>query len=177
MGQDQGVTRRAALGMGAAAAAATMLAVKEAGAAQSDPEGATKATITLAEAHVLIEAAVAKAEEIGVPMYILVLDESGKEKASVRMDGNSLAALTLVPPKAFTAVSFRTATHTLAQNVASDPIRVASFLANGQFTLLGGGLPIRRGDAVIGAVGVGGGSPEQDVVVGQAGLDPLAAAG
>ena len=37
MGQDQGVTRRAALGMGAAAAAATMFAVKEAGAAQDGP--------------------------------------------------------------------------------------------------------------------------------------------
>jgi glc operon protein GlcG len=173
MGQDQGVTRRAAIGMGAAAAAATVLVANQAGAAQADSADATKATITLAEAQTLLDAAVAKATEINVPMYVLVVDESGKEKASVRMDGNALAALTLVPLKANTAISFRSPTHALGQSVAEDPVRLASLTTAGGFTLLGGGLPIRRGDAVIGAIGVGGGSPEQDITVGQAALDAL----
>ena len=172
MGQDQGVTRRAAIGMGAAAAAATVLMANQAG-AQGEPTDATKATITLAEAQTLLEAAVAKAIEIGVPMYVLVVDESGREKASLRMDGNALAALTLVPLKANTAISFRSPTHALGEGVAGDPVRLASLTTAGGFTLLGGGLPIHRGDAVIGAIGVGGGSPEQDVVVGQAALDAL----
>jgi uncharacterized protein GlcG (DUF336 family) len=175
MGQDQGVTRRAAIGMGAAAAAATVIAANQVGAAQGDPPQASKATITLAEAQKLLDAAVAKATEINVPMYVLVVDESGKEKASVRMDGNALAALTLVPLKANTAISFRSPTHALAQSVAEDPVRLASLTTAGGFTLLGGGLPIRRGDAVIGAIGVGGGSPEQDITVAQAALDALAA--
>lgn len=173
MRSDLTVTRRSALGMGATAAAAAVLPAGLAGA--STGEEATKATITLADAATMLQAAVAKAGEIGVPMYVLIVDESGREKASVRMDGNSLAALTLVPPKAATALSFRTPTHVLASNVASDPIRVASFLATGTFTLLGGGLPVRRGDAVIGAIGVGGGSPEQDTEVGEAALAALGA--
>ena len=61
----------------------------------------------------------------------------------------------------------------LAERVAADPVRVASFLANGEFSLLGGGLPISRGGQVIGAIGVGGGTPEQDVVVGEAALAAL----
>lgn len=132
--------------------------------------GATKPTITLEEAQALVAGALAKATEIGVPMYILVVDEAGQPVASARMDGAAPAALTLVPRKVATAVAFRVATHALAQAVAADPVRAASFLSTGTYMLLGGGLPIRRDGSVVGAIGVGGGSPEQDVVVGEAAL-------
>jgi uncharacterized protein GlcG (DUF336 family) len=167
----------AAVAAGAVALAPT-LAPTVAGAASRDDASskgdAVRPTITLAEAQKLLEAAEAKANEINVPMYVVIVDESGRQAASIRMDRTPLAALTLVPPKAFTAVSFRTPTHVLAQSAAADPVRVASFLASGEFTLLGGGFPIVRSGAVIGAIGVGGGTPDQDVVVGQAALTALA---
>ena len=154
-----------------AVGAAALGLADQAGATEAPPP---KATISLVEARDILEAGVVKAAEIGVPMYLLIVDESGREKASARMDGNGLASLTLVPLKAHTAISFRTATHTLAERVASDPVRVASFVGTGQFTLVGGGLPISRDGQVIGAIGVGGGSPEQDVTVAQAAVAALA---
>ncbi len=170
---DNPITRRAlgagALGVGTAAIVAGALPLA-AGAAEA---ALTRQSISLEEAKVLLQAAEKKASEIGVPMYVLVVDESGRERASWRMDGNGLASLTLVPLKAHTAVAFRTPTHVLAERVAADPVRLASFVATGEFTLIGGGLPVVRDGQVIGAIGVGGGSPEQDVVVGQAALDAL----
>ncbi|MDP9398442.1 MAG: ankyrin repeat domain-containing protein, partial [Actinomycetota bacterium] len=65
----------------------------------------------------------------------------------------------------------RSSPATLAQ-WTTDPVRAQSFLAAG-FTLLGGGLPITNGGQVVGTIGVGGGSPEQDVQVAEAGLDAL----
>jgi uncharacterized protein GlcG (DUF336 family) len=118
----------------------------------------------------LLEAAEKNAAEVGEPIYVFVVHKSGREKASMRSDGNRLASLTLVPLKAHTAVAFRTPTHVLAARVVADPVRLASFVGTGEFTLVGGGLPITSGGRVIGAIGVGGSSPEQDVVVGQAAL-------
>jgi uncharacterized protein GlcG (DUF336 family) len=170
---ELGLTRRRALGLGAAAAAAAGAMAMAPGLAGAATSQDTRATITAAEAQALLAAAELKANEIGVPMYVVVVDESAKPKASLRMDGASLASLTLVPPKAVTAASFRTPTHVLAERVAADPVRVASFLATGEFSLLGGGLPVSRSGHVVGAIGVGGGTPEQDVIVGEAALAAL----
>jgi len=105
-------------------------------------------------------------QEGAFELDIVVVDSAGIEKASRRMDGNSQASPTLAPLKAQTANDFRTATHTLAEANAGDPARIASIAAAPGFTLLGGGVPLRDGDTVIGAIGaigVGGGSPAQDV--------------
>ena len=175
---EHGMTRRQALGLGTAAVAAGAVVATGAAAMVPGVAGAattqdTRATITAAEAQALLAAAEARANQIGVPVYVVIVDESAKPKAALRMDGASLASLTLVPPKAVTAASFRTPTHVLAERVAADPVRVASFLANGEFTLLGGGLPVSRGGQVVGAIGVGGGSVEQDIDVAQAALAAL----
>ena len=118
----------------------------------------------------MLEAAEAEAVRIGMPMNILVLDVCGDVKASVRQDGNGPAALVLAPLKAQTALAFRSPSADLG-GVGADPARVATLVAAG-FTNLPGGLPIRSADgkAVIGAIGVGGGSPDQDVQVATAGL-------
>ena len=132
-------------------------------------EPQTVLSISLAQAQAVLEAAEAEATEIGVPMYIVIVDVCGDVKAASRQDRNGRASLTLAPLKAQTALAFRTPTAVLGQN--PDALRVQTFLAAG-FTVLGGGLPIRNADgsAVIGAIGVGGGSPEQDIQVAEAGL-------
>ena len=167
------MTRREALALGTTALAVGAVALGASPAGATETAGLSKASISLDQAKRILEAAETKAVEIKVPMYMLIVDESGRPKASLRMDGNGLASLTLVPLKAHTAVAFRTGTHTLAERLASDLLRAQSFIATGEFTLVGGGLPIVSDGQVIGAIGVGGGSPEQDVVVGQAGLAAL----
>jgi glc operon protein GlcG len=138
--------------------------------ASAQAQAAQRATISLETALAILAGAEAKAREINVPMYIVILDESGVIKAAHRMDGNGMASTELAPRKAFTALAFRNATHTLAEANASDPARVVSIGANPRFTLLGGGVPIRIGGQVVGGIGVGGGSAQQDLEVALAGL-------
>lgn len=128
-------------------------------------------TISLEQAQAVLEAAQAHAESIGVPSFILVVDVHGTEKASIRMDDNGEASPPLVPRKARTAVSFQTPTHELADFI-QDPAVVASFTSAG-FSLLGGGIPLVSKGSVVGAIGSGGGEPDQDVEIAQAGADAI----
>ena len=168
----EGTTRREMLDRGAMVTVGAM-----AGAAMSAPGAQARRgsggpvsvlSVSLEQALRVIRAGERRAREIGVAMMIVVVDSSGVEKAGERMDGNSQASPTLAPLKAQTANAFRTATHDLAAGVTGDPARLASIASAPGFTLLGGGVPLRSGGAVIGAVGVGGGSPAQDVDVAQA---------
>jgi len=171
--EHDGLSRRRALGYGGAivaGAAASQLIADSAAAAEQGSEDMR--SITLAQANRIIAAGVQFVKKNNLPpMFLFVVDACGEEKASRRMDGNSPAAVALVPPKARTARAFRTPTAQLAQGT-TDPARIASFVAAG-FSLLGGGRPIVEGDMVIGAIGVGGGSPDQDDQVAAAAIEAL----
>ncbi len=91
-------------------------------------------SVSLAQAKRIVAAAEWRARQIGVSMFIVVVDDCGVIKMSSRMDGNSQACVTVVPPKAVTANAFRT-TATLAQG-AGDPTRLASIMGAG-FSLAG----------------------------------------
>lgn len=167
------VSRRWALAVGGGLAAAASVATatpafaEDGGAADSH----TLQSISLAQAKAVLRAAEREARRIKSPSFVVVVDVCGDLKAVSRQDGNSRASLTLAPLKAQTALAFRTPTATLAQRT-TDPVRAQSLLAAG-FTLLGGGLPITHSGQVIGAIGVGGGSPDQDIQVAEAGLAAL----
>ncbi|MEO5743917.1 MAG: heme-binding protein [Terracoccus sp.] len=170
-----GTTRRAALGYAALAAAA--VGVTTADGAEAATGTSSKGPLELksvsqAQAERVLAAAVRHIRRNNLPpMFVTVVDAFGDEKATVRMDGNGGASLLLAPPKARTSAAFRTATATLAANT-TDPGRIASFTTAG-FSLLGGGVPLVHDGTVIGAVGVGGGSPEQDHAVATAGAAAL----
>ena len=181
------ISRRGALraGVGAGIGLAASAALAGAGAAQDGTptsveaaEGftSTRTVLTLDGAAVMVEGARGRAEELGVPMVIVIVDESGELKAFARMDGAGVASIDLATGKAYTAAAFRSPTSALAERLGGDPARIASFTAMPNVVLLGGGLPIRVEDSVIGGIGVGGGSPEQDEEVAQAGIDALAPA-
>ena len=173
--EQQAVSRRQALTVGggliAAAAVGSVASAGPAAAAGSDARPQTLLSISLGQAQAVLKAAEQEAGRLRVPSFIVVVDVCGDVKASSRQDGNSRASLTLAPLKAQTALAFRTATATLAQRT-TDPVRAQSLLAAG-FTLLGGGLPLTADGQIIGAVGVGGGSPDQDIQVAEAGLAAL----
>ncbi|CAA9213710.1 MAG: hypothetical protein AVDCRST_MAG77-85 [uncultured Chloroflexi bacterium] len=177
---DSGATRHTrfgALRLAGAAGAALVTGAALSGTAHGQtqrPEVAVaKQGVSLAAAQALIAAAEAKAREIGVPMAICIVDESGVLKAFARMDGNSLASVELVQAKAFTSAAFRAPTHILAERNAGDPTRVASLPNFPNVTFLGGGYPISSGGVVVGGIGVGGGSAQQDQEVAEAALASL----
>ena len=172
--------RRSALRLGGVAGAAVTagaLSARQASAQTPLAGGAMsvqRQSVSLAAAQSLIEAAEAKAQEIGVPMAIAIMDDSGLLKAFHRMDGLDRAlAVDLVPMKAYTAVSFRAPTHMIAEGAKDDVVMAATLASTPHFTLLGGGYPIMDGELVVGGFGVGGGSVEQDMQVAEAALSAV----
>jgi uncharacterized protein GlcG (DUF336 family) len=158
---------------GGGAAVATAFAGTSRSARAQASQSVDSPSISLTAARTLVDAGIAKAQEIGVPMTLVVVDESGILKAYARMDGNSLASVDIVPEKAYTAAAFRTPTHILAERSQSDPARLASLTSLPRVTLLGGGFPITQNGVVIGGIGAGGGTPQQDIEVAQAALAAL----
>ena len=174
-------TRRETMRIGAAGLALAAGATLAHNAAAQTPvaQGAvsrSRQTVTLAAAERMIAAAQAKADELGVAVVIAVVDEAGLLKALHRMDGVSSAVpLDIGPMKAYTAASFRTPTHQLAENNLENPARMASLPNVPRVTLLAGGFPIADGDAVVGGIGISGASPDQDMEIGEAALAALEA--
>ncbi len=134
----------------------------------------TRSTIelTLAGAHTILHAAMAKAEAMGVPQCITVVDTGGNTVAFARMDGAKVLSELSSKAKAQTAASSRSQTGGAGPEVE---LKLA-FATGGRLTNLNGGLPIEVDGEVIGAVGVGSGTGAQDIEVGQAGLDAFHAA-
>ncbi|MCH8550832.1 MAG: heme-binding protein [Natronospirillum sp.] len=130
--------------------------------------------LSIDEAHHLITGARLKAEEIGVPMCIAVVDESGNLIAFERMNGGKVTSITIAQDKAFTAGAARKATH--EYNKACVPGNLAFGIhtaIGGRLCVVGGGLPVTVDGEVVGGIGLSSGTPDQDMVCAQAGIDYL----
>jgi uncharacterized protein GlcG (DUF336 family) len=128
-------------------------------------------TVTLSAAQAVVEAARAKAEEIGVPMNIAVVDGGNNLTAFARMDGAWLGSIDIAKNKAYTARSFDMSTKDLAPLAQPNQPLFGIHASNqGQLIVFAGGIPLTSGDEVVGAVGVSGGSVEQDHEVAEAGV-------
>ena len=125
--------------------------------------------LTYAAAEIIVKGCMAKATEIGVPQCIAVVDTGGRLLAFARMDGAKFHAQHSATNKAVTAASTRGATGSAPQDFGVN----LSFASNGMTTNLKGGLPILRNGQLVGAVGIGSGTGEQDVEVAQAGIEAL----
>ena len=133
----------------------------------------SKQSISADGAQQVVEGAVAKAEELGVPMVIAVVDESAQLKAYLRMDGSLLASVNVSQSKAVTAVGFGLATHQWYSAIEDDPPLLHGVTAIPNFMMIGGGIPLVSDGAIVGAIGVSGGSYQQDTEVAQAGAAVL----
>jgi len=128
-------------------------------------------SVTLSAAKEVVEAARAKAEEIGVPMNIAVVDEGNNLTAFARMDGAWLGSIDIAQNKAYTARSFDMSTKDLAPLCQPDQPLFGIHASNqGRLIIFAGGIPLQSGDRVVGAIGVSGGSVEQDHEVAEAGV-------
>lgn len=131
-----------------------------------------KRTISYESAVRMVEAAVAKAEKLGCKQNVAVVDEGGNLKAFGRMDGAPLLGVEGCQRKAFTAL-FGAGTKDLYDAIKNDQSLVIGISHFSGATMVGGGLPIIHDDEVIGGIGVGGGTVDEDIACSQAGLDVL----
>ncbi|WNO52706.1 GlcG/HbpS family heme-binding protein [Stakelama saccharophila] len=123
-------------------------------------------TLTLNDARQLIAAGEAKAEQIGVPYNMAVVDAGGNLVAHVRMDGAWIGSIDIAINKAFTARAFDMSTEKLGGMAQSGkPLFGIHTTNDGDVVVFGGGAPIMRDGTVIGAVGASGGTVDQDVEV------------
>jgi glc operon protein GlcG len=111
-------------------------------------------------------------------MNIAVVDDGGHLLAFARMDGARPASAYTALTKAVTAATFRQETGPLPAGGEPDPLlslslQNAALASGGKLTTLKGGVPIVVQGEVIGAVGIGGGSGEQDADVAKAGIQSL----
>jgi uncharacterized protein GlcG (DUF336 family) len=126
--------------------------------------------MTLSRAKTVIEAAEKKAAEIGQPMNIAVADEGGNLVAFARMDGAWLGSIDISINKAFTSRAFDISTRDLSQYTTPGKDFYGIHVSNhGRIMIFAGGVPLKEDGKVVGAIGVSGGSGEQDHSVAEAG--------
>ncbi len=130
--------------------------------------------ITLADAKRVIAAAEKKAAEIEQPMNIAVSDAGGNLIAHVRMDDAWLGSIDISIKKAYTSRAFNISTKELAEHSQSGQQFFGIHASNdGKIMIFAGGIPLKKNGKVIGAIGVSGGSGEQDHSVAEAGAAAL----
>jgi glc operon protein GlcG len=138
--------------------------------------------LTLAGAERILAGAQKKAAEMKLKMNIAVVDDGGHMIAFARMDGARPASGYTATTKAVTAATFRAPSGPVPPGTtAPDPLlnlslQNAALASGGKITTLLGGVPVLVDDQVIGGVGVGGGTGEQDATVARAGVDAFLAA-
>ena len=128
--------------------------------------------VTLKDARRVIDAAEKKAQEIGQPMNIAVADAGGNLVAHIRMDEAWIGSIDISINKAFTARAFDISTKDLATQAQCGGQFFGIHASNdGRVMIFAGGVPLKRDGKVVGAVGVSGGSGEQDHEVAMAGAE------
>jgi uncharacterized protein GlcG (DUF336 family) len=131
-----------------------------------------------AEARAMVDAALAKAAELGVPQTVCIADDGGFPLIIERMDGARITGPQIAWNKAFTAAGHKRSTHLFntPPNGPALPGNEAFGIQlsfEGKFAIFVGGFPIVVEGEVIGGVGMSGGNGEQDIACGLAALAAL----
>lgn len=133
-------------------------------------EAKPKSAVNLAITKAIIEAAQTKADELGVPMNIAVVDEGANLVGFVRMDRAWLGSIEIAQNKAYTARAFDMSTKDLAKiSQPGDPAYGIASSTEHRIAIFPGGVPLSSESQVVGAIGVSGGKPDQDHSVAEAG--------
>lgn len=126
--------------------------------------------MTLKAAKEIISAVEAKAAEIGVKAVVAVSDAGGNVIAVESMDDAFIASYDIAVNKAFTVVSLKMPTKTLAELAApGGSLYGIQFTNGGKIIIFGGGEPLMSGKTVLGGLGVSGGTAEEDTMLGEYG--------
>ena len=132
-------------------------------------------SITLEQAKTVVAAAEDKADEIGVAMNIAVVDAGNNLTVFVRQNGAWLGSIEIAKDKAFTARAFDISTAELADMAQpGGPLYGIAVSNEGRVIVFPGGIPLKQGEEMVGAIGVSGGEVDQDHAVAEAGAAALA---
>lgn len=127
--------------------------------------------VPVQRAFEMVHAAQDYATKVGISVAVAVVDRAGAAIAGSRMDGAAPWTAELAFNKAYTATSFWLPTHAMRAEGRRPWFRSLVVSSRGRLLVAGGGIPIIENAVVIGAIGVAGGSTEeQDVLCGRAGL-------
>jgi uncharacterized protein GlcG (DUF336 family) len=155
--------------------------VNKAAARTREQEGKTgmasfeKRSINAETALVALQAAVAKARQLGHAMSVCISDENGIPKATIMMDGASDMTRGIAEDKAYTSACLKAPTHGLWDMVKNDPPLLNGLPGTRRATVFGGGYPIIENGKVIGAVGISGAHYSDDMEVARAALAAIGA--
>lgn len=128
--------------------------------------------LTLDDARVVMAGAEARAREIGVDMDIAITDDNGSLLMFQRMDGGRITSIDVAISKAFTAAAARRSTRAYGEVSGPGGPAFGIHVSNqGRFMIVAGGLPLFVDEQIVGGVGCSSGTPDQDEVVAQAGID------
>lgn len=127
--------------------------------------------ITLEEAQRILSAAERKAEEMGQPMNIAVMDAGRNLVAFHRMNGAWVASTDIAIDKAFTSAGRGLTTRKIGEMAQpGQPLFGINTTNGGRIVIFAGGVPLERDGEVVGAVGVSGGTVDEDEEVAEAGV-------
>ena len=131
--------------------------------------------LDLATAKGIIKAGMKKAQEMNILCSIAVVDDNGILKALYRMNRAPIPTVDIARDKAWTAATFRMASSEIVKfgNPSVPGFGFNTQNYNDHLTPIAGGLPIKDGDAVIGGIGVSGGTPEEDVTICQTAMSDI----
>ncbi|MFD0717359.1 heme-binding protein [Paenibacillus sp. GCM10027626] len=124
------------------------------------------AKLSLEMAKHLLAVAEQKARQMGIASNIAIVDDGGNLIAFVRMDNARIAGISISQDKAWTSVSMQMPTANLTQAAQpGGPSFGVNTTNHGRIVILGGGIPLIKGDRIVGAIGVSGGTSVQDTEV------------
>lgn len=134
--------------------------------------------LELAEARRMAQAALAKAEQIGVRETVCITDEGGFPLVMERMDGARVTGPQIAWNKAFTAAGHKRSTHLFTRSpdgpaLPGNEAFGIQLSFEGRFAAFVGGYPVVVNGEVVGGIGLSGGNGEQDTACGVAGLQAL----
>ena len=142
--------------------------MKEAGSGTETPHvcQCKKHRMTLAAANALIEKVKAKASEMGVDIVAAVSDKAGRPVAVQCMDGAYIASFDIALNKTYTSASLKMSTAQLAKlSQPGQDLYGIQFTNGGKIVIFGGGEVLEYDGHIVGALGVSGGTAEQDTEI------------
>jgi uncharacterized protein GlcG (DUF336 family) len=125
--------------------------------------------ITLTQSEQVLGQAKAKANEIGVPVNIAIMDTTGYLKTLQRMDDAFIGTIDVAIQKAKTAMLFRMNTEQVGEFLKPEAAAYGLENTNGGLVGFAGGMPIKQNGKIIGYIGVSGGAIPQDFSIATAG--------
>jgi uncharacterized protein GlcG (DUF336 family) len=127
-------------------------------------------TLTYAGARAVMDAAAAQSQALGVPVNIAVVDLAGALLAFARLDGAPLLSGSIAQDKAYTVAAFNgVPTHAWFALIEAEPALREGIVHRDRLVIFAGGVPVIVDDILVGAVGISGGSAEQDRQIAEAG--------